>query len=94
VVYLSLDRLRPNRTKGAKEMHRIIDLNKPIKALVTEYPEIIDIMKRIGFESITNPAMLNTAGRVMTLVKGAKMKNIDLEIVKSEFIQSGFEVKE
>jgi Domain of unknown function (DUF1858) len=74
-------------------MDKIIDLNKPIKTLVTEYPEIMEIMKRIGFESITNPAMLNTAGRVMTLVKGAKVKNIDLELIKAEFIKAGFEIQ-
>jgi hypothetical protein len=30
-------------------------------------------MNELGFESIGNPAMLNTAGRFMTIPKGAAM---------------------
>ncbi|MFA7573020.1 MAG: DUF1858 domain-containing protein [Lutispora sp.] len=38
-------------------------------------PDVIEIMKSLGFESITNPGMLNTAGRFMTISKGAAIQN-------------------
>ena len=41
-------------------------------------------MAQFGFSSITNPAVLKTAGRVMTLPKGAAMKGKDLEEIKAE----------
>lgn len=75
-------------------MARSVDLNKPVYELIQEYPEIADIMKNLGFESITNPAMLNTAGRFMTLKKGAAMKRIDLEKIARAFSEKGFEIKE
>ncbi|MDF2699802.1 MAG: threonyl-tRNA synthetase [Haloplasmataceae bacterium] len=51
-------------------------------------------MKTLGFENIANPMMLNTAGRFMTIKKGAEMKKIDLEKVKEEFIRNGFKIIE
>jgi len=51
-------------------------------------------MKELGFKSITNPAMLNTAGRYMTIPKGAAMKGIDLEKIREAFRQKGYEVVE
>jgi hypothetical protein len=38
--------------------------------------------------------MLNTAGRFMTIPKGAKMKNINMEQIKERFQREGFEIKE
>jgi len=76
-----------------KIMGKILDLSKSVYELCREYPEIIDIMKDLGFERIANPAMLNTAGRFMTIEKGAEMKKIDLEKVKEAFINNGFTIK-
>jgi len=75
-------------------MSKVIDLNKPVRDLIEEYPEAARIMKDLGFESITNPAMLNTAGRFMTLKKGSVMKKIDLETIKKHFEAEGFEIKD
>lgn len=75
-------------------MTKILDLNKCIKTLVEEYPEVIEIMKSLGFTDITKPIMLNTAGRFMTIPKGAKLKKIPLEEIKQEFINHGFTIKE
>ena len=52
-----------------------------------EHPEVIAIMKDLGFENITNPGMLNTAGRFMTIPKGAAMKQISMEKNKRSFLQ-------
>lgn len=71
-------------------MRKIININTKIKELATEYPEIKEIMKSLGFENIMNPVMLNTAGKVITLKKGAQMKDIDLNLVYQKFQQHNF----
>ncbi len=72
-------------------MPREIDINKSIFELCNEYPEILS---SLGFKDITKPGMISTAGRFMTLPKGAKAKGIDLEKIKQEFIRLGYEIKE
>lgn len=74
-------------------MEKIIDLSKSVHDLCKEYPEIVDIMKELGFESITNPNMLQTVGRFMTIEKGAAMKGVDLGIIKEAFISKGFSIR-
>ncbi len=75
-------------------MHQSVDFRKTIYELVKENPEVANIMQEIGFKDITNPAMLNTAGRVMTIPKGASMKKIDLNTIKQIFRDHGFAVIE
>lgn len=70
-------------------MEKIINLNKNINEICKEYPEVMDIMRSLGFESLS-PAMLATAGRFMTIPMGAKMKNIDLEAIIKEFEEKGY----
>lgn len=75
-------------------MSKEIDLNKPVYDLIKDCSEVAAIMKVLGFESITNPAMLNTVGRIMTVKKGAAMKNIDMNAIREAFISKGFVIKE
>lgn len=72
----------------------IIDFNKTVYDLCSENEKVAEILSEIGFKDITKPGMLNTAGRFMTIPKGAKGKNFDLEEIKKEFIKRGFEIKE
>lgn len=74
-------------------MQKVIELTRPVYDICKDHPEVIGIMKELGFDSITNPAMLNTAGRVMTIEKGAKMKNIPLEKIKEAFVERGYTVR-
>lgn len=71
-----------------------ISLNNSIYNLSVEYPDVVDIMVQLGFSDITRPGMLQTVGRVMTLSKGAKMKNIGLEKIREVFLAEGFEIDE
>ncbi len=71
-----------------------IDLSRSVHSLCSEYPEIASIMARLGFTDIVKPGMLATAGRFMTIPKGAAMKNIDMDKIKAALIQNGFELKE
>ena len=74
-------------------MTKVIDINKTIYELAGEYPEIIDILVGLGFADITKPGMLKTAGRFMTLPKGAALKKIAIEEIVKTFHEHGFEVK-
>ena len=40
-----------------------LDLGKTVYELAHETPEIIEILRELGFENITNPLMMKTAGR-------------------------------
>ena len=73
-------------------MDKQIDLTKSVYEICSQYPEVIQIMQEIGFKDIANPAMLNTAGRFMTIAKGAAMKNIDMDSIKQAFEAKGFSV--
>ena len=75
-------------------MEKVIDLSRSVYELCKENPEIMDTLKELGFDQITNPAMLNTAGRFMTIPKGAVMKGIDLAIIKEKLEKSGFGIKD
>ena len=75
-------------------MSKVIDLNTSIYELAAKYPEIIDILSEIGFTDITKPGMISTAGRFMTLQKGAKLKKIPLEKMIKSLESYGYEVKE
>lgn len=51
-------------------------------------------MQALGFKDITNPIMLKTVGKVMTLKKGAQMKGIDLDVIKKTFMQYNFQLED
>jgi hypothetical protein len=75
-------------------MDKIIDLKKSVYDLCKESSEVMEILKELGFDQITTPGMLNTAGRFMTIPKGAVMKGVDLGRIKREFENRGFSIKE
>lgn len=72
----------------------IINLNKTVYELCEGKPEITKILEEAGFRDITQPGMLITAGRFMTIPKGAALKKIDLEAVKRIFAEHGYQIKE
>lgn len=67
-----------------------IDLSKTLYELVAQYPEIQEIMSQLGFTAINQPGMLQTAGRYMTIPKGAQMKKIPLKWFVSLSKNKGF----
>jgi DUF438 domain-containing protein len=71
-------------------MSRILDLKKSIYELVNEYPELAELMAAMGFTEITKKTALNTVGRMMTIPKGADIKDIDLRYVVSILQKAGF----
>lgn len=74
-------------------MGKKIDLSKPVHDLVKEYPELKNILKNLGFQEITKPAMLNSVGRITTIPKGAKMKGISMMDIVIALKSNGFEME-
>ena len=75
-------------------MEKFVDFDKTVYELCTEDPFMIEIMKELGFERITKQGMLKTAGRVMTIPKGARMQNIELSKIIATFEKHGYTVKQ
>ena len=75
-------------------MEKIIDFQKTVYELCKDDPIVIEIMKELGFEQITKSGMLQTAGEVMTILKGARMRGIDLSDIVQTFEKHGYTVKQ
>ncbi|MFA6821166.1 MAG: DUF1858 domain-containing protein [Sphaerochaetaceae bacterium] len=73
---------------------KYINLNESVNALCTQYPELVSILANLGFTEIVKPLMLNTVGKLMTLPKGAAMRNIDLEQVMQSLREHGYYIEE
>ncbi len=69
-----------------------VELSRSLYDLVKEFPEIKEIMLALGFADITKPGMLQTAGRYMTIPKGARMKKIPMTEITAAFEAAGFEL--
>jgi len=75
-------------------MNRELDLRKTVYELCMDDPEIMEIMKELGFDNIASPGMLKTAGRFMTIPKGAAMKGIPMDRIKETFAGKGYVILE
>ncbi len=70
-----------------------IDLKKSVYALTEDYPELIGILKEMGFFGVANPVVRNTLGRATTLPRGCERQGKDLAEVIAELEKQGFTVK-
>ena len=73
-------------------MAKKLDFTKSVYELTQEYPELIDIMAGLGFTEITKKTVLHSVGKIMTIPKGAKIKNIPMMDVVTAFMSKGFEL--
>lgn len=73
---------------------KIIDLSKTVYEICSADPEAAEILAGAGFTDITKPGMLKTAGRFMTIPKGAVMKKISMDTVKQAFTEQGYKIRE
>ncbi|MEN1760450.1 DUF1858 domain-containing protein [Anoxynatronum sibiricum] len=70
----------------------MLSLDQSVYDLCREHPELVDVLKSLGFESINNPVMMCTAARVMTIPKAAAMRGIELNQVIKVLEKSGYTV--
>lgn len=71
-----------------------ISFEETVYSLINKHPDINGIMVEAGFANITKPGMIDTVGRIMTIKKGAKMKEISLDELKALFLQHGYITEE
>ncbi len=69
-----------------------IDLKKSVYDLTETYPELIHILKELGFLGVANPIVRNTLGRVTTIPEGCKKQGKDLNEVIKKLEEAGFRV--
>ena len=75
-------------------MEKRLDLSNSVHTLCTLHPELIPILRDLGFTDITKPGMLMTAGQFMTIKKGAILKKIPLQTIVDALHEHGFTVEE
>ena len=73
-------------------MEKQIDLKKSVFELVKTYPELKEVLVELGFKDIVLPGMLETAGRIMTIEKGAKMKQFYIKDIIKKLEDKGYKV--
>lgn len=70
-----------------------IDLTKTVYELTEEFPELIEILKELGFVGLANPLLRRTLGRTTTLPEGCKRQGKDLSAVIEILESKGFSIK-
>lgn len=68
-------------------------MNQTIYQLITDYPDLKEILADIGFTEIVKPGMLQTVGRFMNLKNGSSMRKIPIEKLKAGLLEKGYELK-
>jgi len=69
-----------------------LDLKKSVYDLTEAYPELIPILKELGFLGVANPVTRNTIGRATTIPKGCELQGKDLAEVIKHLEEGGFKV--
>lgn len=69
-----------------------IDLNKSVYELTEAYPDIIPILKELGFLGVVNAVLRNTIGRVTTIPQGCEKQGKDLAEVINKLEENGFKI--
>ncbi len=74
-------------------MLKHIDLKKNVYELTETYPELIEVLKKLGFLGVVNPLTRKTLGRRTTIPQGCKRMGKDLNEVLNKLKELGFQVK-
>ncbi|MCL5985991.1 MAG: DUF1858 domain-containing protein [Actinobacteria bacterium] len=69
-----------------------INLDKSVYELTEQYPELIDILKELGFLGVINPIIRKTLGRKTTIPEGCKKQGKDLKEVIEKLKEKGFAI--
>ncbi len=69
---------------------KVIDKKDTIYQLSKKYPEIVEVLKEVGFTQISEPQMIATVGRFMTIEKGCQMRGFLLEEVIEKLEKAGY----
>lgn len=71
-----------------------ISPDRTIHDLATNVPGFKEAMIELGFDQLANPLQLNTVGRIMSLRKGSRMKDIELSVIRAALAKKGILLEE
>lgn len=71
---------------------KTVDVSRTIHELTTDHPELVDILKSLGFAGVSNPVLRATVGRTMTLRDGCRKLGLDLHHVAAALVDHGYTV--
>jgi uncharacterized protein len=71
-----------------------LDLKKSVYDLTEEYPELIPLLKELGFMGVMSPLVRKTVGRTMTIPQGAGKQGKALAEVTRKLEAAGFTVSQ
>jgi hypothetical protein len=71
-----------------------IDLERSVYELTEEYPELIEILKEMGFLGVANPVVRKTLGRKTNIPQGCKIQGKELIDVIAKLNEKGFSIKQ
>jgi hypothetical protein len=74
-------------------MPKLIDLKQNVYELTETYPELIEVLKEMGFLGVANPVARKTLGKITTIPQGCKKQGKDLNEVIKKLKELGFQVK-
>ncbi|KKN11915.1 hypothetical protein LCGC14_1021630 [marine sediment metagenome] len=74
-------------------MLKLIDLKKNVYELTESYPELIGVLKEMGFFGVANPIARKILGKVTTIPQGCKKQGKDLDEVIKKLEELGFKFK-
>lgn len=69
-----------------------VDLGKSVYELTEEYPELIEILKVIGFLGVSNPIVRKTIGKKLTIPEGSIKQGKNITDVIQKLKEHGYEV--
>ncbi|MEE8179575.1 MAG: DUF1858 domain-containing protein [bacterium] len=70
-----------------------LDLKKSVYELTETYPELIGILKDLGFLGVINPLVRKTLGRKTTIPQGCEKQGKDLNEMITKLEEQGFKAK-
>jgi uncharacterized protein len=70
-----------------------IKLQKSVYELTEEYPELIPILKEMGFLGVINPVIRRTLGKKMTLPQGCGKQGQEISTVTKRLEEKGFSIE-
>ncbi len=70
-----------------------LDLKKSVYELTEAYPELIGILKDLGFLGVINPLVRKTLGRKTTIPQGCEKQGKDLNEMITKLEEQGFKAK-
>lgn len=73
-------------------MTNTIDIRQPVAELISQHPELKDLLIELGFTPLGNPVMLASLGKVTSLKAGSQFAKIPLSKIKQTLIYNGYTV--